>query len=121
MTSPSGVAIRGFKKLVNPPGGFAAMPPSHEVAPTKVDTLPQQGSTQPGDGATVHAGGEIYPTEMSASTQPSQTTGKVPFKEQVVGYAQKTRGTLLGKPELKDHGERILAGQTTHAQDREKN
>ncbi|KAJ3504111.1 hypothetical protein NLJ89_g8111 [Agrocybe chaxingu] len=87
------------------PGGFAAMPPSHEVAPTKVDTLPQQGSTQPGDGATVHAGGESYPTEMSASTQaqPTQMTGKVPFKEQVVdGYV---RNLVISSH---THGRRIL-------------
>jgi hypothetical protein len=28
---------------------------------------------------------------------------------------------LLGKPDLKEHGEAILDGRTTHAQDKQKN
>ncbi|KAJ7867985.1 hypothetical protein B0H13DRAFT_2002794 [Mycena leptocephala] len=37
----------------------------------------------------------------------------VPFKERVIGVAKKTRGTLLGKPELKEHGEKILQGEAS--------
>ncbi|KAJ6585317.1 hypothetical protein B0H19DRAFT_1109203 [Mycena capillaripes] len=37
----------------------------------------------------------------------------VPFKEQVIGVAKKTRGTLLAKPELKEHGEKILKGESS--------
>ncbi|KAF5340770.1 hypothetical protein D9611_007500 [Ephemerocybe angulata] len=59
----------------------------------------QQASTNPGDGSTVQS-------------------HNVPFKERVVGVAQKTRGTLLGKPDLKEHGKAILEGRTTHAQDK---
>ncbi|KAF5340771.1 hypothetical protein D9611_007501 [Ephemerocybe angulata] len=56
---------------------------------------------------------------MDATGKPSgPTQHAVPFKERVVGVAQKTRGTLLGKPELKEHGEAILQGRTTHAQDK---
>ncbi|KAJ6504588.1 hypothetical protein C8R47DRAFT_151969 [Mycena vitilis] len=37
----------------------------------------------------------------------------VPFKERVIGVAKKTRGTLLAKPELKEHGEKILQGESS--------
>ncbi|KAF7298772.1 hypothetical protein MIND_00824800 [Mycena indigotica] len=37
----------------------------------------------------------------------------VPFKERVIGVAKKTRGTLLAKPELKEHGEKILQGEAS--------
>ncbi|KAJ7069523.1 hypothetical protein C8F01DRAFT_1113034 [Mycena amicta] len=37
----------------------------------------------------------------------------VPFKERVIGVAKKTRGTLLSKPELKEHGEKILQGEAS--------
>ncbi|EDR00308.1 uncharacterized protein LACBIDRAFT_295801 [Laccaria bicolor S238N-H82] len=43
---------------------------------------------------------------------------KVSFKERVIGVAQKTRGTILGNPGLKEHGEAILEGKTTHEHDR---
>ncbi|KAF8885694.1 hypothetical protein CPB84DRAFT_1788168 [Gymnopilus junonius] len=90
--------------------------PSQQVAPTRVDTLPQQASTQPGDGSEVHK-----QTRAAGSNKPSQGTGKpvpVPFKERVIGVAQKTRGTLLGKSQLVEHGDKILTGQTTHEEDR---
>ncbi|KAJ3882541.1 hypothetical protein F5051DRAFT_25183 [Lentinula edodes] len=38
---------------------------------------------------------------------------EVPFKERVIGVAKKTRGTLLNKPEVKEHGERILQGSAS--------
>ncbi|TEB30682.1 hypothetical protein FA13DRAFT_1733541 [Coprinellus micaceus] len=76
------------------------------------DEVPQQGSTQPGDGS------EIRRTDDALQGPSSH---EVPFKERVVGVAQVTRGTLLGKPDLKEHGEAILDGRTTHAQDKQKN
>ncbi|KAI0312058.1 hypothetical protein OF83DRAFT_1147935 [Amylostereum chailletii] len=65
--------------------------PSKVAPPTRSDTEPQQAATQPGDGSEVHK-------------------TKVPFKEQVIGYAQKTRGTALRKPSLKEHGDQVLSG-----------
>ncbi|KAH7876185.1 uncharacterized protein C8R40DRAFT_1100997 [Lentinula edodes] len=38
---------------------------------------------------------------------------EVPFKERVIGVAKKTRGTILNKPEVKEHGERILQGSAS--------
>ncbi|KDQ62598.1 hypothetical protein JAAARDRAFT_54523 [Jaapia argillacea MUCL 33604] len=69
--------------------------PSEVAPPTKVDTEPQQASTQPGDGSEVHS------------------EGKVPWKDQVLGYAKKTRGTVLGKSATKEHGEKILQGEAS--------
>ncbi|KAF8158179.1 hypothetical protein B0H34DRAFT_707737 [Crassisporium funariophilum] len=102
--------------IIDPTTAPTVLPPSHQAPATKVDDMPQQASTQPGDGGHVHTHGH---TDTSrASNNPTQHTEKVPFKEQVIGYAQKTRGTLLGKDDLKEHGEMILDGQTTHEQDR---
>ncbi|KAJ2916120.1 hypothetical protein MD484_g4269, partial [Candolleomyces efflorescens] len=82
-------------------------PPSSSLDQPRepVDDIPQQASTQPGDGTEVH--------------QTATGTANVPFKERVIGVAQKTRGTLLGKPELKEHGQAILEGRTTHEKDRD--
>ncbi|KAJ4465837.1 hypothetical protein C8J55DRAFT_527999 [Lentinula edodes] len=38
---------------------------------------------------------------------------EVPFKERVIGVAKKTRGTILNKPEVKEHGEQILQGSAS--------
>jgi len=77
------------------------VPSESAPPPTRSETEPQQASTQPGGGS------EIRANQVEA---PGGTT-KVPFKEQVIGVAKKTRGTLLGKPELKQQGERILEGK----------
>ncbi|KII90628.1 hypothetical protein PLICRDRAFT_28624 [Plicaturopsis crispa FD-325 SS-3] len=71
-----------------------ALNPEEVAPPTQVHAAPQQASTSPGDGSEVQE-------------------GKLPFKEQVVAYAKVTRGTLLGKHDLKEHGEKILDGQET--------
>ncbi|KAL0960779.1 hypothetical protein HGRIS_005799 [Hohenbuehelia grisea] len=85
--------------------------PSEVVAPTRTDSIPQQASTQPGDGSHKHHDHH----EQNQAGQPVNVVEvpgqKVPFKDQVIGYAQKTRGTLLGKPEVKEHGEKVLEGQ----------
>ncbi|KAJ7601206.1 hypothetical protein C8J56DRAFT_1157423 [Mycena floridula] len=47
---------------------------------------------------TAHAGSGAHPDQ-------------VPFKDRVIGAAQKTRGTLLGKPDLKAHGQQIIDGE----------
>ncbi|PPQ92868.1 hypothetical protein CVT25_004356 [Psilocybe cyanescens] len=74
--------------------------PSKIATPTKVNTAPQQGSTSPGDGKEV-------------GTHGTSRTEQVPFKERVIGVAQ-----LTGNQGLKEHGEKILEGVTTHEQDR---
>ncbi|KAJ7143505.1 hypothetical protein C8R43DRAFT_1014434 [Mycena crocata] len=43
----------------------------------------------------------------------TQVGEQLPFKDRVIGVAKKTRGTLLAKPELKEHGEKILQGEAT--------
>ncbi|RXW22873.1 hypothetical protein EST38_g2970 [Candolleomyces aberdarensis] len=88
----------------HPVNTFAPPSSNFDQPREPIDTAPQQASTQPGDGTEVH------------HTATGTTT--VPFKERVVGVAQKTRGTLLGKPELKEHGQAILDGRTTHEKDR---
>jgi len=89
-----------------------------QVTPTKVDEAPQQASTAPGDGHVAHDNPHEKEAE-STGQLPTHTASpdKVPFREQVIGYAQKTRGTILQKPELKEHGEQILQGRTTYAED----
>ncbi|TFL07794.1 hypothetical protein BDV98DRAFT_588247 [Pterulicium gracile] len=76
--------------------------PSEVVAPQRTDSIPQQGSTQPGDGSELHG-------------EP-----KLSFAERTIAAAQITRGTLLGQESVKKHGEKILEG-TASAQDDKKN
>uniref|UniRef100_A0A0W0F285 Uncharacterized protein n=1 Tax=Moniliophthora roreri TaxID=221103 RepID=A0A0W0F285_MONRR len=78
----------------------APKPPSETVEPTRSDTVPQQGSTQPGDGSTVHEGQPQRVVEAPAE-QPHLS-----FKEQA-----SPRGTVLNKPELKEHGQQVLEGR----------
>ncbi|TDL22183.1 hypothetical protein BD410DRAFT_788897 [Rickenella mellea] len=68
--------------------------PSDVVEPTRVDSPTPQAATQP---------------ETSEGT--TDTAGSPTWKEQVVGYAKKTRGTLLGKPEVKETGQKIIQGE----------
>ncbi|KAG9227317.1 hypothetical protein CCMSSC00406_0004144 [Pleurotus cornucopiae] len=109
--------------------------PSQVVAPTKIDSVSQQGwwwtssifhalnidwfgdtlaSTQPGDGSEVRIVDQRTREELinDPNVHVIEVPGqKVPFKDQVIGYAQKTRGTLLGKTETKQHGDQILEGR----------
>jgi len=89
--------------------------PSEVAPPTRSDSIPQQASTQPGDGREVHYDSPIHgnPHPVGRTTD----SGKVPFKERVIGVAKKTRGTLLGQPDVKEHGEQILRGEVTHYQE----
>jgi len=67
------------------------------VEPTKVDEATQQASTQPGDGSVVR----------NVVVDPPS------WKEKVVGYAKKYRGTMLRRPETKEHGDKILQNRAT--------
>ncbi|KAF9452910.1 hypothetical protein P691DRAFT_802768 [Macrolepiota fuliginosa MF-IS2] len=100
-------------------------PPSSFARPTVVDDAPQQALTQPGGGTTINTDVEAtQPSQQVSHPGPGlgeESPGKeIPFKEQVIGVAQKTRGTLLRKPKLKEHGEKILVGEATHEQDKKK-
>ncbi|KAJ7367297.1 hypothetical protein DFH08DRAFT_837070 [Mycena albidolilacea] len=53
------------------------------------------------------------PHAAAVTEQNSAEPPIVPFKERVIGVAKKTRGTVLGKPELKEHGEKILQGEAS--------
>ncbi|KAF4581435.1 hypothetical protein EYR40_009720 [Pleurotus pulmonarius] len=65
--------------------------PSQVVAPTKTDSIPQQASTQPGDGSEVRMVDQRTREELLNDPNvhvievPAQ---KVPFKDQFIGYAQ---------------------------------
>lgn len=61
-----------------------------------VVTPAQQGAPEPGSGSVVH--------EEQGSAR------KVPFKDQVVGYAKSIRGSVLKNPETKETGQKILNG-----------
>ncbi|KAJ7160036.1 hypothetical protein C8R46DRAFT_1194511 [Mycena filopes] len=66
--------------------------------------------------ASTTAASHVQETGPNNTAAPEQTSGEppiVPFKDRVIGVAKKTRGTLLAKPELKEHGEKILQGQAT--------
>ncbi|KAF9646696.1 hypothetical protein BDM02DRAFT_2978659 [Thelephora ganbajun] len=79
------------------PGTTVTLPSElTHVQPTKVDEATQQGSTQPGDGAAVRV----------VVNSPS-------WKEKVIGYAKKSRGIMLRRPEVKEHGEKILECRAT--------
>lgn len=55
-------------------------------------------------------------TQTSANSTPQVVVvqqRKPSFKEEVVGYAKEIRGTILRKPETKEHGEKILSGEAS--------
>ncbi|KAF5343256.1 hypothetical protein D9758_013416 [Tetrapyrgos nigripes] len=89
-----------------PPTSEGVRMPSEVVQPTRSTTQPQQGATQPDSGHAIH-------TEPDGTRVVEVPGPQVPFKEQVVGYAKKTRGTLLGNHETKEHGEAILEGKAS--------
>ncbi|TFK52298.1 hypothetical protein OE88DRAFT_1807231 [Heliocybe sulcata] len=83
--------------------------PSEVVPPRQVTEEPQQASTSPGDGSNVH-----YDAEKNVQYV-EKPGGKIPWKDQVVGYAKEVRGTVLGKQDTKEHGEKILNGEASPA------
>ncbi|KAF9061441.1 hypothetical protein BDP27DRAFT_1452236 [Rhodocollybia butyracea] len=103
-----------------PGSGAPVTYPSEVVDSTRSTTPPQQGNTQPGSGSTMHTHaedqkpGDIAREGVNVVTVPAEgQSQEIPFKERVIGIAQKTRGTLLGKPELKEQGEQILQGNVS--------
>ncbi|KAF9242651.1 hypothetical protein BU15DRAFT_72764 [Melanogaster broomeanus] len=94
-----------------------AMPPSTVVHPTTVDTARQQASTFPGDGGEVRADQVRKPSEV-VRDDPNINVVELPpqnptFREQVYGHAKVIRGTMLGQPDVKEHGEQVLRGEKT--------
>ncbi|KAI0037295.1 hypothetical protein FA95DRAFT_1568191 [Auriscalpium vulgare] len=84
-----------------------SLKPSDVVEPTRVSEAPQQASTQPGSGS------EVRDPQAQAADGPRvvEVPGEpVPWKDSVIAYAKKTRGTVLRKSSLKEHGDKILAG-----------
>jgi len=78
------------------PGTAVALPTElTHIEPTRIDEATQQGSTQPGDGGA------------------AMVVGPPSWKEKVVGYAKRIRGTMLRKPGTKEHGDKILEGHAT--------
>ncbi|CAK5270483.1 unnamed protein product [Mycena citricolor] len=79
------------------------------------DILPE--SSNSATGATMRRASDAGPGIEQQQEQNveyvQQEPHVVPFKERVIGVAKKTRGTLLAKPELKEHGEKILQGEAT--------
>jgi len=84
-----------------------AMQPSEVTPATGIDEVPQQASTSPGDGSEVHTGTMAGDPNTNVVEVPAE---KASFKDQVLGYAKVTRGTVLGNAETKEHGKRILEG-----------
>ncbi|KAH9959791.1 hypothetical protein BC827DRAFT_1268558 [Russula dissimulans] len=91
-----------------PPGAQAAVPPSGAVEPNRMPAESQHGRVQ-----TTFSDPDGVLSEAAAAEPSSPTTssGRVAWKDQVIAFAKKTRGTLLRKPTLKEHGDQILAGQ----------
>ncbi|KAG1742304.1 uncharacterized protein EDB91DRAFT_305869 [Suillus paluster] len=84
----------------------------------RVNTAPQQASTSPGDGGRIPADQIRLPSEVDRNDPninvvelPAEKKQPLSFKEQVFGYSQVIRGTTLGKPDVKEHGEQVLRGE----------
>ncbi|EJC98077.1 uncharacterized protein FOMMEDRAFT_162430 [Fomitiporia mediterranea MF3/22] len=90
-TAASGSPATGQPGVMMPSELYHPDPNATQQEP--VATPAQQGAPEPGSGTTVHEG------------------DKVPFKDQMVGYAKSIRGSVLKKPETKETGERILKGE----------
>ncbi|KAF8467556.1 hypothetical protein DFH94DRAFT_292098 [Russula ochroleuca] len=79
-----------------------AAPMSGPINPNRIDNTSQQAAPGPGDGS------RVADPNLS-NTSPTSASGRVPWKDQVIAYAKKTRGTLLRK----EHGDQILAGEAS--------
>ncbi|KAH8984408.1 hypothetical protein EDB92DRAFT_1946771 [Lactarius akahatsu] len=87
-----------------------APPLSTAVQPIRTGTTSPRGvGTEENRVADTSAQG----TTESPSASPTSSTGKVPWKDQVIAYAKKTRGAVLRKSTLKEHGDQILAGEAS--------
>jgi len=81
--------------------------PSEVTAANRIEEVPQQASTSPGDGSEVRTRSETGGPNRNVVEVPVEKTS---FKDQVLGYAKVTRGTALGNAETKEYGKRILEG-----------
>ncbi|KAI9507619.1 hypothetical protein F5148DRAFT_89507 [Russula earlei] len=52
-------------------------------------------------------------SQQAATESPTSSSGRVAWKDQVIAFAKKTRGTIFRKPTLKEHGDQILAGEAS--------
>ncbi|KAI9452762.1 hypothetical protein BJY52DRAFT_1190019 [Lactarius psammicola] len=89
-----------------------AVPRSAAVEPIRTGTAPPQGVAT-GPEETRVADTSAQGTTESPPTSPTSSTGKIPWKDQVIAYAKKTRGAVLRKSTLKEHGDQILAGEAS--------
>ncbi|KAF8491179.1 hypothetical protein F5888DRAFT_1068905 [Russula emetica] len=74
-------------------------PPSETGVPP---SGPEQAAAGPGDVPRVE-------DPNVSGTSPTSPTGRIPWKDQVVAFAKKTRGTIFRK----EHGDQILAGEAS--------
>lgn len=88
-----------------------AVPITSTVEPIRICPAPSQG-VGPEESRVVADTGAQGTTE-SPSTSPTSAANKIPWKDQVIAYAKKTRGSVLRKPTLKEHGDQILTGEAS--------
>ncbi|KAF8442989.1 hypothetical protein L210DRAFT_1058753 [Boletus edulis BED1] len=82
---------------------------------TGIDTSPQQASAPPDAGSEIRAEQIKKPSEVNQA-DPDVNVVELPprsptFKEQVYGYARLVRGTMLGRPDVKEQGTKVLRGE----------
>ncbi|KAF8585098.1 hypothetical protein K439DRAFT_1081223 [Ramaria rubella] len=94
-------AEQGKHPIIDPASGHAreVLMPSEVASPTRTNSQPQQASTQPGDGG------------KSRVEDPDSFGNRVPWKNQVLGYAKVTRGKVFGKHDTEEMGNKILQGE----------
>ncbi|KAI9443615.1 hypothetical protein H4582DRAFT_2054592 [Lactarius indigo] len=103
-------ATATMNTMTAPTSTTNAAPLFTTVQPIRTGTPPPRGfGTEENRVADTSAQG----TTESPSASPTSPTGKVPWKDQVIAYAKKTRGAVLRKSTLKEHGDQILAGEAS--------
>ncbi|KAN0135330.1 hypothetical protein V8E53_006895 [Lactarius tabidus] len=85
-----------------------AVPIAPAVEPIRISTTHSQ-SVGPEESRVV----ADTDAQGTTSTGPTAAANKIPWKEQVIAYAKKTRGAVLRKPTLKEHGDQILTGEAS--------
>ncbi|KAN0118647.1 hypothetical protein V8E52_005070 [Russula decolorans] len=89
---------------------------------TSITTRPARSSPPPLQGETDvpplspqqdAADGPRVADPNASGTSPTSLTGRVPWRDQVVAFAKKTRGTIFRKSTLKEQGDQILAGEAS--------
>ncbi|KAI0249061.1 hypothetical protein BJV78DRAFT_1156095 [Lactifluus subvellereus] len=126
-TTTKGYPASTVEQSTLPPTARPDAPPSSTVNPTRSHTVPQRAATVPNEGT------RVTDSAQQTTASPTSATGRVPWKDQVIAYAKKTRGKVLRKvcpaprwertlisltpiqPTLKEHGDQILAGEANKA------